>query len=161
LVEIANLLKSKNINFEIIILGEGIERINLEDEIAIKGLSKYVKLLGNVNDVSFYLKNSTLFLHTATYEPFGLVLLEAMASGLPVISLDGGGNRDVVLDGQNGHLIQENNAICFVKKIIELIHDPSEYKKMSLFSREFAKQFDINNYVDKLVDFYKKNAVNK
>jgi glycosyltransferase involved in cell wall biosynthesis len=84
-----------------------------------------------------------------------------MASGLPVISLDGGGNRDVVLDGQNGYLIQENNAICFVKKIIELIHDPSEYKKMSLFSREFAKQFDINNYVDKLVDFYKKNAVNK
>lgn len=155
LVEIAYMLKSKNINFEILILGDGVERINLEEEIAIKGLSKYVKLLGNVNDVSFYLNNSTLFLHTATYEPFGLVLLEAMAAGLPVISLDGGGNRDVVLDGQNGYLIQENNAAHFVEKIQYLASEPNIYSEMSDFARQFSKKFDIANYIDVLVEYYK------
>ncbi len=161
LIEIAILLKSKKINFEILILGDGVERINLEEEIAINGLSNYVKLFGNVNDVSFYLNHSTLFLHTATYEPFGLVLLEAMASGLPVISLDGGGNRDVVLDGQNGYLIRENNAVYFVEKIQYLASEPNTYAKMSDFARQFSEKFDIANYIDELVEYYKQLLLNK
>jgi glycosyltransferase involved in cell wall biosynthesis len=156
ILEVASKLKDLLTNIEFFILGDGPERSNLQNEIINRGLSNHVKLLGNVNDVSKYLNMSSIFLHTATYEPFGLVLLEAMASGLPVISLDGGGNRDIVLDGKNGFLIKENVCEKFVRKILFLIDNPVVYQNMSTFSKQFSKQFDIHNYVEKLVDFYKK-----
>ena len=65
LIEIATLLKSTNLDFELLILGEGPERPQLEEEIAVQGLTGLVKLLGNVNDVPFYLHQANLFVHPA------------------------------------------------------------------------------------------------
>jgi glycosyltransferase involved in cell wall biosynthesis len=120
-----------------------------------------VKLLGNVNDVAFYLKQSDIFIHPAIYEPFGLVLLEAMASGLPVISMDGGGNRDIVVDGKNGYLINSNDAHLFFEKILHLLSNKNQYKIMSDFAQRFAKQYDIKKYINQLIEFYKSCLVNK
>ena len=154
LIEIATLLKSTDIDFELLILGEGPERPQLEEEIAVQGLTGMVQLLGNVHDVPFYLHQANLFIHSAIYEPFGLVLLEAMAAGVPVISLDGGGNRDILVDGKNGYLISENHARSFVEKIHHLSSHPHQYKNMSEFAQSFAKQYDISNYIDQLIEFY-------
>jgi len=137
------------------ILGDGPKRTFLENEIKKLELSNQVVLLGNVNDVPSFLIQSTFFIHTALYEPFGLVLLEAMASGLPVISLDGKGNRDLILNGKNGYLLQENDASMFVSKIIDLMNDPEKYESISKYARTFAENYDIKKYVEKLVDYYK------
>ena len=157
LIEIAATLKAIHLDFEFLILGDGPERPQLEEEIAVQGLTGLVQLLGNVNDVPFYLHQATLFIHPAIYEPFGLVLLEAMAAGLPVISLDGGGNRDIVVDGKNGFLIQENDAGLFVEKINYLLTHSNQYESMSVFSQHFAKQYDISIYIDQLMEFYHQN----
>ena len=157
LIEIAATLKAIHLDFEFLILGDGPERPQLEEEIAVQGLTGLVHLLGNVNDVPFYLHQATLFIHPAIYEPFGLVLLEAMAAGLPVISLDGGGNRDIVVDGKNGFLIQENDAGLFVEKINYLLTHSNHYESMSVFSQHFAKQYDISIYIDQLMEFYQQN----
>jgi glycosyltransferase involved in cell wall biosynthesis len=161
LIEIATLLKSTDIDFELLILGEGPERPQLEEEIAVQGLTGMVQLLGNVHDVPFYLHQANLFIHPAIYEPFGLVLLEAMAAGVPVISLDGGGNRDILVDGKNGYLISENHARSFVEKIYHLSSHPHQYKNMSEFAQSFAKQYDISIYIDQLMEFYHKSLVKK
>ena len=50
-------------------------------------------------------------MHSASYEPFGLVLLEAMAAGIPCVSIDGGGNRDIIINGENGFIIEIQSAI--------------------------------------------------
>ncbi len=154
LVGIASQLKTIGLDFELLVLGDGPERPNLEEEIAIQGLSSFVQLLGNVQDVPSYLNKATIFVHTAIYEPFGLVLLEAMAAGLPVISLDGGGNRDIIVDGKNGFLIKENLALLFVEKIQHLISHPNQYAAMSTFAQHFAKQYDMPIYIDQLMEFY-------
>lgn len=154
LIEIASLLLVKEIDFELFVLGDGPERIQIEKEIEIRGLSQVVHLLGNIDDVPAFLHQATFFIHTAIYEPFGLVLLEAMAAGLPVISLDGGGNRDIVLDGKNGFLIQENKANFFVEKIQYLLSNLNQYNSMSIFAQHFAKQYDILIYLDQLTEFY-------
>ncbi len=155
LLQIAYLLKNKGIDFEMQILGDGPKRTFLENEINKLGLSNQVFLLGNVNDVPSYLRQATFFIHTALYEPFGLVLLEAMASGVPVISLDGKGNRDIILNGKNGYLLQENDPTMFVSKIIDLINDHEKYQSISKYARTFAENYDIKKYVEKLVDYYK------
>jgi len=154
LIEIASGLRKNGFDFELLILGDGPERVQLEEEIAVQGLTGLVQLLGNVNDVPFYLHQADVFLHPAIYEPFGLVLLEAMAAGLPVISLDGGGNRDILVDGKNGFLISSNDPQLFVEKILHLTTHPNQYISMSEFAQSFSKQYDIKNYIDQLIEFY-------
>ena len=80
----------------------------------------------------------------------GLVLLEAMAAGLPVVTLDGGGNRDLVIDGKNGYLIEKQDPKEFADRILEIYQN----KEMSHFNAEYAKQFDIVAYCEKLVEIY-------
>jgi glycosyltransferase involved in cell wall biosynthesis len=155
IIHIASHLKAKGIEFEIKILGDGPKYSLLEKEIIDLDLSNQVHLLGNVNDVAYYLKKANIFLHTALYEPFGLVLLEAMASGLPVISLDGKGNRDIVVNDKNGYLLQENDPTLFVSKIMYLMNDVEKYKSISMYARTFAEHYDIKKYVEKLVLYYK------
>jgi glycosyltransferase involved in cell wall biosynthesis len=154
LIEIASILRTIDFDFELLILGDGPERAQLEEEIAVLGLTGLVHLLGNVNNVPFYLQQADVFIHPAIYEPFGLVLLEAMAAGLPVISLDGGGNRDILVDGKNGFLIPSNNPQLFVEKILHLSLHPNQYAIMSEFAQHFSKQYDIKNYINELIEFY-------
>ena len=77
-----------------------------------------------------------------------------MASGLPVITLDGKGNRDLIEEGKNGHMIHQQDSIKFAEKIIELSKDKKKYFEMSTFCKEYAKQYDIKEYVNKLLLLY-------
>ena len=155
LVEIANELNSKNIDFEILLLGDGplledvkayAEKLNLHQRMIFKG---------NVEKVEDYLKESDIYIHSATYEPLGLVILEAMAAGLPSVSLDGKGNRDLIEEGKNGFMIYDQDPKQFVQKILCLAENKSKYAEISNYGEEYAKQYDIKEYVNKLLVLYK------
>ena len=105
---------------------------------------------GNVEDVEEFLWLSDIYVHTATYEPLGLVLIEAMAAGLPVVTLDGRGNRDLMRNGDNGYIIEKQDASLFAEKIILA----STNRIMSNFSINFSKQFNIQSYCEKLLKLY-------
>lgn len=156
LINLASDLKFNAIPFDLIILGDGPNFKMLHEEINHRDLQEHVHLMGNVKNVEFYINNSDLLLHSALYEPFGLVLLEAMSSGLPVICLDGRGNRDIILTGKNGFLLSENNSNLFYEKILYFKNNPNEYEKMSNYAKKFAKKYDIINYVDRLTEIYLK-----
>ncbi|MEI6523714.1 MAG: glycosyltransferase family 4 protein [Bacteroidota bacterium] len=160
LIEVAKHLKAKNISFEINILGEGVERENLTSLINEFNLNEYVFLRGNVIKVNEYLGKADFFLHPSSYEPFGLVILEAMASGLPVICLNGKGNVGLNVEGKTGFMIDPPDAKKFADKILFLKNNPDEYSKISEFCVNFAKDYDIEIYCKKLVDIYQ-NAINK
>jgi glycosyltransferase involved in cell wall biosynthesis len=155
LIPVVKYLANKGINVHLNIVGEGINRLIIEQEIAKEHLQKYITLHGNVDNVRGILKASTIYVHPASYEPFGLAILEAMAVGLPLVSLDGKGNRDIIKNGENGFIIKEKNPITFATKIMDIINKPSLFYKLSENARGFAKQFDIKNYVDKLLEIYK------
>ena len=80
-----------------------------------------------------------------------MVLLEAMAAGLPIVTLDGGGNRDLMINGENGYLIEEQNPKKFSKRILQLYQN----KEISNYNVKFAGQFDIQSYCSKLLKIYK------
>jgi glycosyltransferase involved in cell wall biosynthesis len=165
IVKIADRLKQKNFDFEINLLGTGecidkvreqIKTLNLEDEVFVRG---------NVDYVEEYLAKADLYLHTAYYEPFGLVLLEAMAAGLPCIILDGRGNRNLVKNDYNGYIFSEQNAEIFANKIIELSKNSDLLKQLSQNAQLFAKTYNISEKTNELIEFYKsiisKNSVNE
>jgi GalNAc-alpha-(1->4)-GalNAc-alpha-(1->3)-diNAcBac-PP-undecaprenol alpha-1,4-N-acetyl-D-galactosaminyltransferase len=157
LVRVLHSLKQKGINAKLYLLGNGVERQKIESLIASLGLVNNVIMPGNVENVEDYLANSHLYLHSATFEPFGLVLVEAMAAGLPVIALDGNGNRDVNVEGKTGYLMPAGTTPeAFADKIIAIAKDPTLYTSMASYSRNFASGFDIEAYTAKLLLEYKK-----
>lgn len=156
LINVAKTLLNCNINFELHILGNGSLKKSLEQNIQDFGLQKHVILHGNITNVENFLWDSHIYLHSALYEPLGLVIIEAMAAGLPVVTTDGYGNRDLIIDGKNGFMIKNNDLQTFIKKILYIWNNKEVYSNMSSFSQKFAKQYDISLYADKLLDLYKK-----
>ncbi|MBA3900373.1 MAG: glycosyltransferase [Bacteroidetes bacterium] len=156
IIEIAKELKTKNVDFEINLLGDGPNKEKVQQKIVDFGLDREILIRGKVNNVENYLWESDIYLHTAFYEPFGQVLLEAMAAGLPCIVLDGKGNRKLIKNNENGYLFYNQDAEAFVEKIIEYTSNKENYFKLSLNAQSFAKQFDISNKTDELIAFYEK-----
>jgi len=149
-------LKNRGFQFHLSIVGEGDTRPQLEQKINDLELHSEVTLASVKDNVEEYLWESDIYVHSAITEGFGLTLIEAMASGLPVITLDGGGNRDLMEEGKNGFLIEEANVNLFVEKILELKNNPALYQNMSQYAKTFAQKFDIVPYVDNLLKLYKK-----
>lgn len=156
LIDVVLDLKNKDVPVHLTIVGEGDERIDLQKKIAHLNLSNQISLEGLQEKVEMNLWNADVYIHSAITEGFGLTLVEAMAAGLPVISLNGGGNRNVVHNGENGFLIEKQEVNLFSNYVIELIHNKSTCEMLSKNAKEFAKKFDIINYIDKLTSVYKK-----
>ncbi len=95
-MDIAECLRNQNIDFEINLIGEGSEYNDVKEKIKSKNLENYIFQRGLQSNIQDWYHKSDIYLHTAYYEPFGLVFLEAMAAGLPIVSLDGKGNREII-----------------------------------------------------------------
>ena len=120
-------------------------------------LNDYVKLVGNVNDVETYLHKSDIYVHSSYSESFGLVFIEAMAAGLPIVSLDGGGNRDLIINNFNGYIIDKPNIELFTSKILQIKNNPNFIIKLSKNGLEFSKNYGIESFVDKLIGLQQNN----
>jgi glycosyltransferase EpsD len=155
LIDVIFYLKNNtSLNYHLDILGFGPLHDDLQSKIDNLNLSKNITLHGNVSNVADFLTNSDIYIHTATYEPFGMVFIEAMASGLPIVSTNGKGNSNLIINNYNGFLQDDFDIEEFSKKIIEISQKQSFRRKLSENSLEFSCKYDIENYVKKLNEIY-------
>ena len=154
LVAVAICLKNTNIPFVFKIVGDGILREPLQALIASEGLTAYFELLGRIDSPESILWEADIFVHTAFKEAFGLVILEAMAAGLPVVTLNGGGNVDIMEQGGNGYIIDKPDAEIFADKIMQLWIDRPLYQSVSTYAAHYAEGFDIKKYATGLLSLY-------
>ncbi len=154
LIEIAELLKQKELEFKIQIAGEGPLHQELAAQIKTKNLSKQIELLGFVGDMEKFMQKIDIFVSTALWEGFGFVLAEAMAQHKPVLAFDLSSNPELVKDGENGFLIPANDTKQFAEKIALLLQDSELRKKMGENAYHFAKtNFEKEQQFKKLLDF--------
>lgn len=155
-IEVIYELKNQGINTRLHLLGDGPLRQELEQFVIDLGLSQSIIFHGNVDYPETILKESSLYLHTAKYEPFGLVLLEAMAAGLPVVCTDGKGNRGLIENGKNGFLTESRSASELARLITLVICNKEKLERMRVDAQKFATQFDIKPYCVSLIKLYDK-----
>ena len=153
-LEVIQRLSKLNLPVQFDILGNGPLLESLKQSAKQKGIADRVHFHGNVDHPETFLHDASIYLHTASYEPFGLVLLEAMAAGFPIVCTDGYGNRELIINGENGFLFEERSAEAITQKIAELISDRDLAEKIGKGGQEFSKSFDIQSYVDRLIQLY-------
>jgi glycosyltransferase involved in cell wall biosynthesis len=155
LIGVAQILKSKGYAFEINVLGDGPLKVELVRKTEQTGCADVLFFRGSVPDVPLWMAESDLYVHPANYEPFGLVLIEAMTSGMPVVSLDGRGNRGLVENGFNGYFLPvDSSQEEFVKRVEEVMLDSAKRVKMGDAAQKFSESFDIKAYSKRLLQVY-------
>jgi glycosyltransferase involved in cell wall biosynthesis len=155
LVDVAACLKARGRAFKVNLVGDGPRRGAIESYATRMGVREDMRFWGLVTNVEEVLWETDVYVHTATYEPFGLVFLEAMAAGLPCVALDGRGNRRLIRDGYNGFLVPTPDAATFAQRVIEVATDPARYAQMSRNGIAMAEGFDIRKCAEALLSFYK------
>jgi glycosyltransferase involved in cell wall biosynthesis len=155
LAQAAKKLDEKGFKFKLLIVGGN------KNEQVVQGIRDMFGHLNDEGKVSFagFLKgeelarayaSGDLFLHCSITETFGLVVLESMASGVPVIARDEGGPSEIVADGKSGYLVPPHNLDVFVEKVLKLSNDSELRLKMARESRKMAEEATwekINNRV--------------
>ena len=125
LVRIHARLLASGIPQHLVILGEGPDRPALEQEIARLGVGETVFLPGHVNNVTDWLAHATVFALCSRYEGLPLVLLEALAAGVPAVAMDcPAGPREILRDGEAGVLVPEGDEPAMQAAIAQLLLDP-------------------------------------
>jgi glycosyltransferase involved in cell wall biosynthesis len=154
LLQVLHHLRNEGLNASFTLVGDGAMREQVQLEALALGLGDHVRFLGNVSNVESLLWESHVYVHSATYEPFGLVILEAMAAGLPVVALDGRGNRELHQDGLNGYMVREQDPATFASRILACTSDGSAWQCLHTNAIEFSRAYDMETYVQRLVSLY-------
>lgn len=140
----------------LVLVGDGPERpvaIEAADEL---GVSDHVVFLGKLESVAELLARADLLLLPSEQESFGLVALEAMASGAPVIGTTGSGLTEVVEDRRTGYLHPVGDVEAMGRSAVGLLKDPAAWAEFSAASRARAVTlFGVDRIVPMYEDFYR------
>ena len=141
---------------KLMMVGDGPEKEQAEQLCLELGIQDKVIFFGNSNEIDKILCLTDLFLLPSQTESFGLVALEAMASGVPVISSNSGGLSEVNFEGFSGFLSNVGNVEEMADNAIKILKDDqilATFKKNAL---EIAKKFDIKNILPVYEDLYQR-----
>ena len=144
-----------------IIIGDGPERHTLVRQAANLGLSDKCIFTGIRTDTEVFLAAADIFVLLSVWEEaFSFSLLEAMASGCPVVATDIGAIPESVKNGVTGILVPPRDAEAAGKAILNLLNDEPLRLKMGIAARErIEKNFPLENWVNQTIDLYE-NAIN-
>jgi glycosyltransferase involved in cell wall biosynthesis len=119
----------------------------LRKQIVELGIAEHIFFLGPRKDVPAILAQADLLVHPSTQEALPLVLLEAMASGKPVVATRCGGPEEIVVDGETGYLVPVGDEIALADRIKRILSDPESATRMGVAGRKRAEEkFSVQAY---------------
>jgi len=176
LISVARMAKEKNLDFLIdglvkvkdrthtpfkcLLVGDGPEKERLEEKVAELGMDERIVFAGNMAPrevIRCYLA-ADLFVFASTSETQGMVLLEAMAGGCPVVAVRASGVYDVVKDGYNGFKAPESTE-SWAKAVATLLEDKQLLSALSENSRVFAENYSVEKITEKVSRLYRRVLV--
>jgi glycosyltransferase involved in cell wall biosynthesis len=149
-------------DFRLVILGDGPYHDDLVDFVAELDVGDRIEFLGMVpfQKVPAYLQAADFFGYASTTETQGLVTMEALAAGLPVVAVDASGTRDIVQNGKQGLLV-ENDPAALARAICRLLEDEMLYARLREATQERAKAFAMKTLAGRMLAVYEQAIQDK
>ncbi len=152
---------SDKMDAQLIMVGEGPEKVSSVGVARQLGILNKVKYIGNYHNIEELLPHADLVIQPSEHESFGMVALEAMASGVPVIATKSGGIQELIIDGETGFLCEVGDIETMADWAIQVLFDKKLQKEIGKRSMERVKKYFS---VDKIIPQYEKlyiNTINK
>lgn len=146
-------------NSRLWIVGDGPLRVELENMSVGLGLAERVRFLGVRHDIPALLRAADVFVLSSAWEGFGLVVAEAMATGMPVVATDCGGVREVV--GDSGYLVPPCDSTALGKAMLEAAELSAEQiEALGRTARQrIVERFSLDRTVDRWLEIYSGTGV--
>jgi len=143
-------------NVRLLVIGDGSDRENLEERVRLMGLAERVHFTGMVpyNDLPAYLAAADAFVTASVSEVHPLSVIEALASGLPVVGIQSPGVGDTIQDGITGYLAPEEDMAAFTAKLSRIVTDSENREKMSRQAKQTASLYAIENTTEIILEHY-------
>jgi len=155
LLSLALILKNKGLNFLLKIVGKGSREVQLREKCKSLNLDHHVLFIGEKKKEALLLEyaSADILLFPSIYEPFGMVLLEAMSFSLPVVSFNLGAAGEIIEDGKSGFLIAPFDIQVFAEKVELLLNNGN--LRIELGNNAYER---LKNYytMDKIIPHYVK-----
>lgn len=141
---------------ELVIVGDGTDRRHLIDLAKSLGIEKNVKFPGRIMppDVIDIYNSATVFATASETETQGIVLIEAAATGLPLVAVDAGAVRELCQNKKNGVLCKPRDIEEMTGALVKILQDKELQKKYGRASLEIAKKHDLNHTLKRFVEIY-------
>jgi L-malate glycosyltransferase len=147
---------NKQIPSKLLFVGDGPERSTAEDLARELCIIDEVRFVGKQEQMEDILAIADLFLLTSEYESFGLAALEAMASGVPVISTNAGGLAEINIHGETGYLSDVGDIASMTQQAIAILKDDATLQRFKENAAAHAQQYDIANIIPLYERLYEK-----
>lgn len=147
-------LISRELPARLVLIGDGPERGRVQQAVEEEGVSDRVLFLGKLESVAEILACADLFILPSITESFGLVALEAMSCGVPVIATRVGGIPEVVPDGEAGYLAGIGAVDEMAERSIEILKNKQKWLRMSGAARAAAERFSVDRVVPMYEQYY-------
>ena len=155
LIEAAKILKNENINFQLVIIGDGKERKNLETLIKRGDLENIIILIGQIPDAAKYLRAFDIFALPSLKEGLPYAILEAMYAALPIVATRVGGIPEMITEGVSGLLVPPKNPEALAKTLKKLIEDLELRERLGQKANEAAEQrFNLKRMLEETKKIY-------
>ena len=162
LIEAAAIVMRDHPEVRLALIGGGLEERSLKKLAQELGIAGRVDFAGSVpyEEIPNYLKAADIFCFASTTETQGLVTMEAMAAGLPIVAVDATGTHDAVTNGKEG-LLTENNSKALGQAINEIVTNPELREKLISGGADRVEWFDIAHQAKRMLKVYDQAAVAK
>ncbi|MHB9056295.1 MAG: glycosyltransferase family 4 protein [Paludibacteraceae bacterium] len=150
LIHAWNKVKNRNNGWKLRIVGDGQMKSLLLNKINLYGLQNSVEIIPPTSDIITQYKNASIYVMSSRYEGLPLVLIEAMAMGLPIVSFNcETGPSEIIINGETGILVPPANIDKLAAELDNLINDENKRHFFSENSIKRAELFTIDKVIDK------------
>ena len=142
---------------QLLIAGDGPQKLKLERLVESTSLKGKVKFLGvkNREDIASFLKGCEFFVLPSRRESFPVSILECMAAGKTIITTNVGGIPEIVVNNQNGLIVEAENEKALADAMAQLLKDKAFRKRLECNSANTVREYDINKVCEKYLMVYK------
>ncbi|MEK7598439.1 MAG: glycosyltransferase, partial [Patescibacteria group bacterium] len=163
LIEAVSSLAKRYPQIYLKIMGDGDDKKNLEILAEELKIEKRVEFLGRIprENTAPYYQEANVFVLSSLNEGMSNAMLEALASGLPLIATDTGGSQELIKDGENGFIVKMKDSTDIAEKLEKLIVNPELVRSMGEKSRERALEMSWSSVAKSYYELYESTVNNK